>query len=218
MAQKKEGFSLIEILIGLVVFGFAMTAASSIFYKVSRDWRKQTRYIECQENLRWALEYMSREIRMASVSDLDDPGNGNNNGVGCAYGHFKKLDFLIDPDGDGVDPIRVQYERDEANYTITRRWKPSSGGWSAQQVLAGNIVDNPDLQCDSDLNCHASLWNIFSVPHAYAAPPCDAHDPFFNATNGYLRIMLTTRPFPAQPAGPDNYDFTLETSIKARND
>ena len=218
MAQKKKGFSLIEVLIGLVVFGFSMTAASSIFYKISIDWRKQTRYIECQENLRWALEYIAREVRMSSASDLDAPGNGNNNGGGCAYGHFKKLEFTIDPDGPGGnDPIKVRYERDETNYTLTRRWKPAAGGWSSPEVLASNIVDNPDLQCDGDYNCHASLWNIFGVTRAYAAPTCDAHDPFFNATDGLIRIMLTVRPFPAEPAGPNNYDFSLETSAQARN-
>ena len=69
MTMRKEataGFSLIEVMAAIVILGIAMTAVFSTFLFQQQSYTTQVRVAEMQQNLRDAVETISRDIRMSS--------------------------------------------------------------------------------------------------------------------------------------------------------
>jgi len=69
---KKEGFTLIEILVSLAVFSLILGILSEVFVSSSRSQRKTLASREILDQTSFLLEYMSRSIRMAKKDDLGD--------------------------------------------------------------------------------------------------------------------------------------------------
>lgn len=206
MQNKRKGFTLIEIMVSLVVFGIIMATGIGGFYKIYRDWQRQRDYSQCIENLRWAIGLITNEIRISSASDLratEVPGRGN------AYGHYKKLEYSIDPDNDGAGLYDVTFTlNNDDGSALVRKWKPKSGGggWNTPQTLASTIQDNPDSGTPSH-----------NHGHGHGTP---TEVPFFNIdSNKLVTICLTTRPHPSLNGQeePGNRDYTVRTMVKPRN-
>lgn len=85
--NSNRGFTLLEVLVAASIFAIVMTAASGIFAAAIRD---QDRILKRQmaiSNTSYALEYMSRSLRMAK-KDLDGDcltGNYSTGGETCNY-------------------------------------------------------------------------------------------------------------------------------------
>ena len=60
------GFSLIEVMAAIAILGIAMTAVFSTFLFQQRSYTTQVRVAEMQQNLRDALEMISRDLRMCT--------------------------------------------------------------------------------------------------------------------------------------------------------
>ena len=60
------GFSLIEVMAAIVILGIAMTAVFSTFLYQQQSYTTQVRVAEMQQNLRDAMEMISRDIRMCT--------------------------------------------------------------------------------------------------------------------------------------------------------
>ncbi|MCP2500837.1 MAG: PilW family protein [Deltaproteobacteria bacterium] len=60
------GFSLIEVLAAIAILGIAMTAVFSTFLFQQKSYTTQVRVAEMQQNLRDAMEMVSRDIRMCT--------------------------------------------------------------------------------------------------------------------------------------------------------
>jgi len=73
-AERERGFTLIEILISLAIVGIVMGAIYSTYYSQQKSYMVQEQVAEAQQNLRAALYYLEREIRMAGY----DPTGGAN--------------------------------------------------------------------------------------------------------------------------------------------
>lgn len=67
--KDKKGFTLIEILVSLAAFSLVMVSMGSAFYKIYNDWLRQRDYNLVLENSRWAMEFMSNEIRSGFGDD-----------------------------------------------------------------------------------------------------------------------------------------------------
>jgi prepilin-type N-terminal cleavage/methylation domain-containing protein len=74
--RDKRGFTLFEILISIVVIGIISTAIGGAFVSLFLNWQKQRDALTSFENARWALEYMSNELRHAKYDSLDDSATG----------------------------------------------------------------------------------------------------------------------------------------------
>ena len=75
--MEKRGFTLIEVLTSLAVFGIIFVAIGSVFYSVYLNWQKQRDFNQNFQNARWALEFMGNEIRHANSTDgLSDTESG----------------------------------------------------------------------------------------------------------------------------------------------
>ncbi|MDO8945454.1 MAG: prepilin-type N-terminal cleavage/methylation domain-containing protein, partial [Desulfobacterales bacterium] len=59
------GFTLIEVLVALAILSIAMTAVFTTFLSQQQSFTVQSRVAELQQNLRTAVDCMTRDIRMA---------------------------------------------------------------------------------------------------------------------------------------------------------
>ena len=76
--HSEAGFSLIEVMAALVILSIALTAVFATFISQQRSFTVQNRVSEMQQNLRQAVEYMSRDIRMAGYGIPDNVAIPNN--------------------------------------------------------------------------------------------------------------------------------------------
>lgn len=76
--HSEAGFSLIEVMAALVILSIALTAVFATFISQQRSFTVQNRVSEMQQNLRQAVEYMSRDIRMAGYGIPDNVTIPNN--------------------------------------------------------------------------------------------------------------------------------------------
>jgi type IV pilus assembly protein PilW len=124
-----QGFTIIELMIAMVVSLLALAAIYSTFLAQHRSYQVQNETADMQQNIRAAMYYMQREIRMAG----NDPFNTDNFGFvsGVSTANANVIQFtadigggfsgepngvyeagneniqynLADPDGDGVNDL-----------------------------------------------------------------------------------------------------------------
>ncbi len=92
----EQGFTVLELLVALALFGLVALAGSAVFSATFRGWTSGRDLADEQQNARVVLEWMTRRIRMA----------GYNTPVGTTA-FFTEADatslaFLADIDGDGT--------------------------------------------------------------------------------------------------------------------
>src|SRR3989344_7553270 len=69
--KQTRGISLIELLVAITLFSFMILAATQIFKMVIDGQRSAISAQNVQENIRYAMEKISKEIRMAQISNTD---------------------------------------------------------------------------------------------------------------------------------------------------
>ncbi len=65
--KHESGLTLVEILLGIVLASFVVLLAGSGFVFVTRSWYGQQARLEAQQNLRFAVERVVRELRLAGA-------------------------------------------------------------------------------------------------------------------------------------------------------
>lgn len=97
MVVKNKGFTLIELLVAMAVFGMVVVAMSTTAVSVLKSQRKGFALQNIQENARYILESMSKEIRMSEIV--------------TSTGNFTDLSITnVDGDGDGSRDDDVDYQ------------------------------------------------------------------------------------------------------------
>lgn len=66
---KQDGFTLVELLVSVSLFSFTVLMATGLFGAVMRGQANTLASQNSQESIRYALEVISKEIRMAQSSD-----------------------------------------------------------------------------------------------------------------------------------------------------
>jgi type IV pilus assembly protein PilW len=117
---NEQGFTIIELLVGMVVFLLALTAIYSTFQAQHKSYLMQQEVAAMQQNLRAAMFYMQREIRMAGC---DPTGDAN---AGIVTANSDSISFTEDVRGDsaGSDPDGAL---DDPNENITYNLDDSDG-------------------------------------------------------------------------------------------
>lgn len=78
--KKLKGFSLIEIMIAIVISAILLLGATGMFISNKRIYREQNAIGRLQENARFAMEMLIKDIRRAGyLGCADDPSQVNNN-------------------------------------------------------------------------------------------------------------------------------------------
>jgi type IV pilus assembly protein PilW len=132
---KKEGFTLPELLVVMVISGMVMAAMYSSYYSQQKSYVVQEQVAAMQQNLRVAIYYMEREIRMAGC----DPTRAADAGITVA--NADSISFTEDitgaagaPDADTSDPNKsITYSLSAGDL-----WREDVNG-IGNQTIAENI-------------------------------------------------------------------------------
>lgn len=69
--KQNKGFTLVELLVALVVFSLAVTIAISLFASALRSQRKSIAIQNVQDNARYLIGFIAKEIRMSEIKSPD---------------------------------------------------------------------------------------------------------------------------------------------------
>ena len=136
LKNNEQGFTLIEVVIGLAISLILMGVAVSIFNVQRKSYIMQEQVTEMQQNVRAAMDMMVREIRMAGY----DPTASGFFGIGTNTTTL--LQILADLDGNGTstgtneDITYYYYNANDATYPREIKRNTGGGGF---QPLAENI-------------------------------------------------------------------------------
>ena len=155
---SNQGFTMVELLVAMVVSLLAMAAIYSTFLAQHRSYQVQTEAADMQQNIRAAMYYMQREIRMAGNDPFKSPFITNS---GITLAGQNRITFWEDisgppvgtpaaakPDGRVNDPTIVPHIPNEdityaLNGTNLERTDNSLdnglGGLGVTQVVVQNI-------------------------------------------------------------------------------
>lgn len=156
--NNKNGFTLIEMLVALVVTMVIMGGAYSVFNSQQKQTTIQTNVSDVQQSVRAAMDFMSRDLRMAGY-DPEDIG-----GFGIVDIKFRDLNDSVSNTGSSF--IRFLWDRD------------SDGFLDSDETIDYGLVDSTDvtpgiadiyLRLPNDTNKRDVLSsNIISLGLAYA--------------------------------------------------
>ena len=113
--HPEAGFSLVEVMAALVILSIALTAVFATFISQQKSFTVQNRVAEMQQNLRQAVEYLSRDIRLAGygipANVVIPDGNHRHRG----HVHPVALrERQHDGTGPDLHPVHVRHGREPA--------------------------------------------------------------------------------------------------------
>ena len=214
--RSQKGFTLVELMVTMAIMAVVMAGVYSAYYSQQQSYVVQEQVSEMQQNLRGAMYFMAKEIRMAGCNptgsadagivtagsntinftmdtrgqDIDDPPNGTvtNPNENITY-------ILYDSDGDGTNDA---LGRDTG---------------TGNRLVAQNVDALDFVYLDEDGNLTASLLQIRTVQITIVARTGRA-DRGYRDTASYTNLQGT------QILAPPNDNFRrkrLATNIKCRN-
>ena len=68
---KKSGFTLVELIVSVAIFSLVIAIASGLFSTILRSQRKSTNVQNIQDNGRYLMNFMAKEIRMSDIESPD---------------------------------------------------------------------------------------------------------------------------------------------------
>lgn len=164
--NRQNGFTLVELMVVVLISGILMGATYSFYRSQQRSYIAQEDVAEMQQELRAAMEIMTREIRNAGHDE--DPSNSAGAGFTIAgpYETRFTMDLTNDPGTGGPDG-----DTGDANENVRFRFAPAS------DANGDGIADSgaDDLGRESGAGgLQALSSNIQAVGFAYAYDDNDA--------------------------------------------
>jgi len=204
-----KGLTLIELMIAMTIFLLVIGGIYSTFQSQHKSYLMQEEVAAMQQNIRAAMFYLTKEIRMAGC---DPTGNS---GAGIVTANANSLSFTEDVrgDADDSDPDGATNDPNESIvYSLSGNnlVRDTGGG---NQVVAENIDALDFVYLDADGNSTATLTDIRSVEITIVARTSRALRPTKD-NNLYYNQQGT------QILGAQNDNFSrksMTTFIKCRN-
>ena len=176
---KNKGFTLIELMIALVIASIALTGIYGAFQAQVRANTTQEVVVDIQQNLRTAMYFLQRSIRMAGygagagfVDDftaLDTPYDGSSATRGSTAIAFTadfdddgEIDGSVGASTDSVDNELIAYRLNAATNTL-QKYIPSNATPNTWDDIAEKIESINFAYLDGDFNPTAVPANIRSV-------------------------------------------------------
>jgi len=189
--KDKKGFTLIELLVSLAVFSLVVVSMGSAFYKIYNDWQRQRDYNLVLENGRWAMEFMSNEIRL---------GHGDKNTTDAAEAPLSVHELLqFKVNSGGANDDKIYY------------WRGKSTVGDLFVLYRGQVNGNKNLNNANDARQELSRFVVGGTDIFEVSSGCAS------ANDCNVAINLTLRPRPEQPVGPGNQNVTFWTLVRPRN-
>jgi type IV pilus assembly protein PilW len=174
--HSNQGFTLVELMVAMVVSLLALGAIYSTFLNQQKSYVVQGETAAMHQNIRAAMFYLQREIRMAGC---DPVGVG---GFGISTANYNKITFTEDvrgpdagvppvpgpPDGYVNDIIAPDVPNEDITYELNgtnliRTDNSLNGPLGDTQVVAQNIDAIDFVYLDKDGTPTATLADIRSV-------------------------------------------------------
>ena len=211
--NSNKGFTLVEVLVATTLIGVVMGGVYSTYYSQQKSYVAQEQVAAMQQNLRAAMFYMEREVRMAGCdpTDLADPG--------VITATATSVNFTEDLDGDGTLSADedITYSLNDSDGDGTVDLLDRNGQIVAENIDAldfvyldetGNVLDD-----DGSGNVVASIPLIRSIQVSLLGRT-GRGDPGYTNNRTYNNLQ----PAPIYTAGGDSYRRRLlTTEIKCRN-
>ena len=182
--REINGFTLVELLISMSIAMVILAAVTTTFMSQSRIYNAQEQVNEMQQNVRGALDIISRELKMAGYK----PNGGGFNGVTYST---TQLRVQADLNSDGAISTsstaneQITYAFDNGNEQITR-----AVGSSSAQILAEHISAFTFNYLDSAGAATTVSANIRQVSITITAKTAKP-DPNFTSNGGYRTYTMT---------------------------
>ena len=211
--NSSKGFTLLEVLVATTLTGVVMGGVYSTYYSQQKSYVAQEQVAAMQQNLRAAMFYMEREIRMVGCdpTGLADPG--------VITATATSVNFTEDLDGDGTLSAdeNITYSLNDSDADGTVDHLDRNGQMVAENIDAldfvyldetGNVLDD-----DGSGNVVASIPLIRSIQVSLLGRT-GRGDPGYTNNRTYNNLQ----PAPIYTAGGDSYRRRLlVTEIKCRN-
>ena len=170
--NKKSGFTLTEMLVGMAVFSLILVAISGIFVSAIRIQKRTLTANDLSQETSYLLEYMSRTLRMARKDDVG--------GVDCLGGD--KINYEINASSTGIKfrnykDLCQEFYLDKTTYQLIERISSSTN----PLVFSTSTLTSPNLRV-----------NYFNI-EILGAPQGDNQQPRVTIT------MEITKPGTSQP-------------------
>jgi type IV pilus assembly protein PilW len=92
MKARQGGFTLIELLVAILISGIVLAALYTVFISQEMAFSNQEQVAEMNQNIRAALDLMTREIRLAGYKTSTSAFNGIQTATGTSIGILADLD------------------------------------------------------------------------------------------------------------------------------
>jgi len=141
--MSNKGFSVVELLVAMAISGIVMAAIYSTFYSQNKSYVTNEQAIAMHQNLRAALYYTGKEIRMAGCDPTRMAGAGITTANKNSILFTMDIHDGIDNDGDGTV--------DEGSEAGNVNGNTNDNNESIQYYLnVGNLVKNSDTNIISE--------------------------------------------------------------------
>ena len=196
--HRDQGFTLIELMIAMVISLIVMSTIYSVYYSQQKSYVAQEQVAMMQQNLRAAMNIMTRDIRMAGY----DPTGAYNTGITEAESGSLTFTMLNDESG---TTKAIRYFKDSDNL------KKDSGGGG--QVVAEGIEALDFVYLNVSGTTTSSLTEIRSIQATMVARTVRP-DQGYNDSNEYKNQQNVV----ILPTPDDGYRRRVLTrEIKCRN-
>jgi type IV pilus assembly protein PilW len=152
--MNRKGMTLIELLVVLVISGILVAGIYRTFVSQQHTFTVQEQVVDMQQNVRLAINRMTRELRMAGFGKLDASSNSavipNGAGSVTVRGAYQAVTTLSAFADAGVSTIQVN---DASGLNLVERKHISINGIDAHQIktIAGNQIELKDTLTYSHL-------------------------------------------------------------------
>jgi type IV pilus assembly protein PilW len=151
--RHQEGFSLTELMVAMVIGLIILAAVATMFVNSGKTYNNQDRLARVQENGRFAMYYLLRDLRMTSYSgcqkDLTDRLRNN---LSTNAGFFFSSTSLVTP-VEGIDNVASSPTWSPSGDTTSlpaNLWKDSSASTAQPDMLAIRMVDTSTMASVTD--------------------------------------------------------------------
>lgn len=187
--MTNRGFTLLEILVSLAVFSLAIAIILTVLFSVTDAQKKSLALQNAQDNLRFAFEAMTKEIRTGkrfhcgASGDLTQPQN-------CAY-----------PNGDNSFSFR-----NSVGQTVT------------YQVISNQLVksSNGTIPCDPDPNDLVDCQKITAKDLILVDKMVFYVDGAFGSDNKQSRVLIVLEGQVLDPKNVGTARINLQTTVSKR--
>lgn len=159
----QRGFSLVEIMVAVTLSVILMSGVMQIYLPSKQSFRMQESLSRVQENGRFALEFLSRDIRMADFwgcANIDNVTNSLDPAGGAGYVDFS-AGGLAATDNNGLNGSDTITLRGAYGTSLTLLPNGAAGYGPQTSSVITTTTDNGLNQCDILLVANCSQADIF---------------------------------------------------------